>query len=243
MSVDQKIAARLKEARIAAGYASANKAAEAMGVKAPGYAHHENGTRGLARGADVRYARFFRVNVEWLLTGFGPMRKAGELVKPPEPEPVEIVTNVDLTNIREVPRTLSMPLDVPVLGTAVGGNGGDFSLNGDVVDRVRRPPGLIGNKGAFAVYVVGDSMEPRHYQGDLLYVDPRRPARSGDDVLIELKPLRPGEPGHAMVKQLVVQTPLRVVVRQFNPAKEVTIAGDKVLRVSLILKLADLLGV
>lgn len=143
-----------------------------------------------------------------------------------------------------VPRANSMPIDVPVFGVAVGGNGdGDFSLNGDVVDRVRRPPGLVGNRNAFAVYVRGDSMEPRHYQGDLLYVDPGRPARSGDDVLVELKPARPGEPGPAYIKQLAVQTPLRVILRQFNPPEEITIKGDRILRVSKILKLADLLGI
>lgn len=151
--------------------------------------------------------------------------------------------NADLTTAVAAPRPNDMLIDIPVYGVAVGGDAGDFSLNGDVVDRVRRPPGLIGNKSAFAVYVRGDSMEPRHYQGDLLYVDPSRPARSGDDVLVELKPVRPGEPGPAYIKQLVTQGPVRVVLRQFNPAQDITLPGDKILRVSKILKLADLLGI
>lgn len=239
MTVDQKIAARLKEARIAAGYASASKAAEAMGVKASGYAHHENGTRGLSRGSDVRYTRFFRVNVEWLLTGSGPMRK-GQPVQDPEPPPTP---NVDLTTAVDVPRVLSMPLDFPVYGVAIGGPDGDFSLNGEIVDRVRRPPGLMGNTKAFAVFVRGESMEPRHYQGDLLYVDPVRPARAGDDVLVEMKPARGGEPGAAFIKQLVSQTPARLVIRQFNPPKDITLQGERVLRVYKILKMADLLGI
>lgn len=152
-------------------------------------------------------------------------------------------TNVTRAPDHELPRPNSLPLDVPVYGVAVGGTDGDFSLNGDVVDRVRRPPGLADNRTAFAVYVRGDSMEPRHYQGDLLYVDPLRPARSGDDVLVELKPARPGEPGPAYIKQLVSQTPLRLVLRQFQPAKEITIPGERVLRVSKILSLSDLLGI
>ena len=44
-----------------------------MGVKVPTYVHHENGRSGLSR-AGERYAKFFRVNLEWLLTGKGPMR-------------------------------------------------------------------------------------------------------------------------------------------------------------------------
>jgi phage repressor protein C with HTH and peptisase S24 domain len=161
------------------------------------------------------------------------MALTGAAMAPPNAEPAAV----------EVPRPNQMPLDVPVYGVAVGGDAGDFSLNGDVVDRVRRPPGLVGNRNAFAVYVRGDSMEPRHYQGDLLYVDPIRPARSGDDVLVELKPARPGEPGPAYIKQLVTQGPVRVVLRQFNPAKDITLPGAQILRVSKILKLADLLGI
>lgn len=151
-------------------------------------------------------------------------------------------TNVDPVAVA-VPRPAGMPLDLPVYGHAVGGDNGDFALNGEIVDRVRRPPGLIGNRSAFAVYVRGDSMEPRHYQGDLLYVDPIRPARSGDDVLVELKPARAGEPGPAYIKQLVTQGPVRVVLRQFNPPKDITLPGAQILRVSKILKLADLLGI
>jgi SOS-response transcriptional repressor LexA len=64
---------RLAEARAAAGYVYASDAARAMGVRVETYVHHENGTRGLSRVAE-RYARFFRVSLEWLMTGKGDMR-------------------------------------------------------------------------------------------------------------------------------------------------------------------------
>ena len=64
---------RLIEARKAAGYATAAEAARAMNIGVPGYSAHENGNRGLGRAAE-RYARFFRVNLEWLLTGRGQMK-------------------------------------------------------------------------------------------------------------------------------------------------------------------------
>lgn len=240
MTVDQNIAARLKRARESAGYASASKAAEALNMKVAAYLHHENGTRGLSRGSDIRYAKFFRVRLEWLLTGVGGMKSEAEAVE--HSPALNPPSNVDPVAVA-VPRPAGMPLDLPVYGHAVGGDNGDFALNGEIVDRVRRPPGLIGNRSAFAVYVRGDSMEPRHYQGDLLYVDPIRPARSGDDVLVELKPARAGEPGPAYIKQLVTQGPVRVVLRQFNPPKDITLPGAQILRVSKILKLADLLGI
>jgi len=61
---------RLKWAREQANYAQASDAARAMGVKVATYIAHENGSRKLTRSAD-RYARFFRVSMEWLLTGRG----------------------------------------------------------------------------------------------------------------------------------------------------------------------------
>lgn len=68
---------RLQAARQAAGYATAAEAAEAMGVKLPTYTHHENGTRDITRrGVAERYARFYRVNLEWLMTGRGPQKPA-----------------------------------------------------------------------------------------------------------------------------------------------------------------------
>jgi phage repressor protein C with HTH and peptisase S24 domain len=229
---------RLRAAREAAGFKTKADAAKAVGVPYPTYAGHENGGRGaFKRDEAATYARVFKVNLEWLLTGRGPMQKGQPEAPDPPPTP-----NVDLSTAVDVPRVLSMPLDLPVYGVAIGGPDGDFSLNGEIVDRVRRPPGLMGNSKAFAVFVRGESMEPRHYQGDLLYVDPVRPARSGDDVLVEMKPARAAEPGAAFIKQLVSYTPVRLVIRQFNPAKDITLQTDKVLRVYKILKLADLLG-
>ncbi len=64
---------RLKIARERAGYATAADAARAMGIKEVSYYHHENGTNGLSR-SGARYAAFFRVSLDWLLTGRGQMQ-------------------------------------------------------------------------------------------------------------------------------------------------------------------------
>lgn len=63
---------RLARARELAGYSEATEAARALGVKAPTYLGHENGSRGFKANAE-RYARFFKVNLEWLWAGRGPM--------------------------------------------------------------------------------------------------------------------------------------------------------------------------
>ena len=65
---------RLIWARKEAGYESAREAADALGIKEPTYMGHENGFRGFKSSAET-YARKFRVNLEWLLTGRGNPRK------------------------------------------------------------------------------------------------------------------------------------------------------------------------
>ena len=56
-------------------YASPAEAAEAMGVVELTYRSHENGARGLGRSAE-RYARFFGVSLDWLVSGKGSMSGA-----------------------------------------------------------------------------------------------------------------------------------------------------------------------
>lgn len=70
---------RLQHARLLAGYDSATDAANAMGVPVPTYAAHENGSRDFKRGRGgpipgQRYAQFFKVNYDWLMTGRGEPR-------------------------------------------------------------------------------------------------------------------------------------------------------------------------
>lgn len=79
---------RLAKARTEAGYPSARKASEAMGANYNTYAQHENMTQGrnFPREAAIRYSKFFRVSLEWLLTGKGTS-------KPRRPE-VPIVSYV-----------------------------------------------------------------------------------------------------------------------------------------------------
>lgn len=101
---------RLKQARIAAGYKTTTAAANALGINPPTYVHHENGTSGLSR-AGERYARFFRVNLEWLLTGRGQMKD--------KPSSVRIMGYVGagavidpIANLadQEFPEDISLPL-------------------------------------------------------------------------------------------------------------------------------------
>lgn len=73
MATNKEIGARIKQARIAAGFPRAAAAAEALGVVYATYAAHENGSRD-ASGNITLYARRYGVSTDWLLTrrGAGP---------------------------------------------------------------------------------------------------------------------------------------------------------------------------
>lgn len=76
------LADRLMKARIHAGYESVQDAVDALGVKYPTYAGHENGASGFKAPTGEIYARKFKVNFGWLMTGKGPMLPDGERTVP-----------------------------------------------------------------------------------------------------------------------------------------------------------------
>lgn len=178
----------------------------------------------------VKLADVLQVNVVWLDKGQGQMRDVN-IRQGANPEPVVVGA--------------SMPKDVPVLGTAIGGAEGDFQLNtGEIMDFVRRPPGLLGNKGIFAVYLNGDSMEPWRVQGDPIYCDPHRRPRPGQHVLVEMLPLQEGEPGPAYVKKLVAETPTQIRLAQYNPPDDkIVLPLKRVKRMFRVIEVGELLGV
>lgn len=140
-----------------------------------------------------------------------------------------------------LPAVATLDKDVEVRGVAVGGEDACFSFNGEVVDYARRPPGLVGSKNAFALYVVGDSMSPRYDEGDMVFVHPGRPPRPGCDVIVELHG-HDGEPGSCYIKRLERRTPTRLVLTQFNPSREIVLPLQKVCNVFRILTTTELLG-
>jgi len=137
-----------------------------------------------------------------------------------------------------------MPLDVPVYGTAVGGAVGDFQINGQTVDYIRRPPALRAAKNAFAIFYANDSMFPAFEAGDPLYVNPAIPPRAGDYIIIEMAPGRTGEPGAAYVKRLVRKTEKTLIVAQYNPPRDdMKFEMAKIKAVWRVVPTRELLGV
>lgn len=158
-----------------------------------------------------RIGHVLGVSGEWLFTGRGDPNDVKPL--PLEMLSVPLVTGANL---------------IPVFGTAVGGSDGRFDLNGSVVDRVAAPPGLIGIQNAYAVMVVGDSMEPRYEAGETVYVHPNKPVQRNGYVVVQLWPEDDGEPISGMVKRFVRMTDSKLVLEQFNPPKQIEIDRARV---------------
>lgn len=66
---------RLIEAR-AKRFGTASDAARAMKIPVPTYSGHENSNRGIPLEAAARYAKFFRVSLDWLVFGKAPPGEA-----------------------------------------------------------------------------------------------------------------------------------------------------------------------
>jgi len=87
---------------------------------------------------------------------------------------------------------------VPIINRVAAGYPAEFTdLDypvGVADEYIGRPPGLD-DPSAFAVRVVGDSMEPRYHEGDIVLVSPGAPIRSGDDCYVRFTPECPDAQG------------------------------------------------
>lgn len=107
---------------------------------------------------------------------------------------------------------------IPVYGHAVGGKDGEFILSGNQVSEILAPPNLSHVPDAYAVYVVGDSMEPRYFAGETVFVNPRLPVSRGAFVVAQISKGQEAEP-RAYVKRFVSQDAKRLRLEQYNPKK------------------------
>lgn len=144
---------------------------------------------------------------------------------------------------RTVQNRTEMTNDLPVYGTALGGTatGVEFIMNGDSGIRVRRPAKLEGREDVFALYVRGDSMDPKYPEGDFIVCEKKRPAQIGDYVVVELLPTADGTQ-IALLKKLVGRSGGKLKLQQYNPPKTLEIDMATVSQVCRVMTTHDLLG-
>lgn len=148
------------------------------------------------------------------------------------------------------PRYVDLPRDVPIFGTAVGTFSEDENIEqtamemGEPIDHMIRPPGLMGKRGIYGLYVVGESQMDRFKPGELVFADPNRPPMIGDDVIVYLKKQQGDDEAIAsiLIKQLIRRGPSRIELRQLNPFAEFSVDARKVAAIHRVLTSTDLWG-
>lgn len=151
--------------------------------------------------------------------------------------------NGNAAHTPDLPIRHSMPLDVPVMGTAAGSHlRGAFQFEGGIVDYVRRPPALTGARDLYALFVEGTSMEPQYFPGDLIYVTPHKPPRTGDIVVVQC---RNGDhsPEEATLGIFRRTTEKHIVIGKRNPSAEIELTREHVKAIHKVLSNNELFGV
>ena len=254
------MAEELRELRKRAGL-SMRELAERMGYKGPSsiqrYENAEEFPEGYLPFAFIKKAAPHLIgkgdppitaSEVYLLAGLdvdesGELRGSDPLAAHQAPGALSEDLEIDYVKSIDLPGIANLPKDLPVVGTAVGGEDGEFQFNGSVIDYVRRPPALSADRTAFAIFVAGGSMEPRFREGELVFVHPSRPPMPGCDVIVELHGER-GEPGPAYIKAYIKKTPTKLILGQHNPPRDdIEIPLDHVRAIFRILTSAELLGI
>ena len=203
MKTARTLGERVKERRTALGLSQPQLAKRVGGISYQAIQQLEQG--GGSKHL-VSIARALGVTAEWLQDGHGPA--------PAKPAPARAAPQERLK----------------VLGMAECGPDGWSLWNGDVIDMIERPASLNGVAQAYAVYVVGASMEPRYHPGEVVHIHPGKPVNVGAYVLVQRR-AKGGDTPLAVIKRLVKRTPTRLTLEQFNPAKTFEIKAEDIVSV------------
>lgn len=221
-------AKRLVSARKAAGFAGQKAVVERFGWNINNYKAHESGRNGFGIADAKKYAKAFTVNPEWLQFGIGLPTDDDRIID-------VSATLTEQSNAVVTGEIAKKGVKIPLYGAAVGGEDGEFELNGNRLDDVFAPPSLSGIPEAYAVQVVGDSMWPRYEDRETVYANPKRRPVRGDYVVAQIHRDEHGLK-LAYIKRLVKHTQLELVLEQFNPPKTLRFEGHEVDTVHYVLR-------
>ena len=122
----------------------------------------------------------------------------------------------------------SGPRDLPILGHVKAGQMGLFIDQGERQGVTVRPESLRDVSTAYAVRVHDVSMSPAFEPGYVLHVDPTRPVKPGDNVVIQTVD------GQAFIKRLVRRTERVIICEQFNPREPMEFKPAKVRAIHMV---------
>lgn len=156
------------------------------------------------------------------------------------------VTKADLFRHPDSAPLLTFSEDdlIPIRGTVAASLSGNssFELSGETVDFVPRTPTLANALNVYALRVMGDSMIPRYYPGELIFVNPDKPVTPGDFVVIREPTSNNGQPMN-FIKQFKSRTDDTIVAMQFNPYSEFTFTKKSRAEMHRVLSTNEVFGV
>ena len=106
---------------------------------------------------------------------------------------------------------------IPIRAAARRANDHELILEEGPIGYTARPNNLVGVRGAYAIYMCDETMEPRYQQGWLLHVNPFKPPIRGRDVVVQKTDKT------VLIKQFLRWDNDALVLRQLNPEKELRI--------------------
>jgi phage repressor protein C with HTH and peptisase S24 domain len=198
-----------------AGFRTPAAAIERLRWKPSTYMAHENGQNGIRPEPAVEYAKAYNVEPGWILTGVGTGPRKTD-------SPVAAIPATSIGTERHTDK-------IRVLGMAECGPDGWALWNGEVVDMVERPANLAGVPNAYAVFITGDSMEPRYLPGEIAFIHPGKPVTPGAFVLVQMNPKNGETVPRAFLKRLVRRSGSKVVVGQIHPEKTFDLKPSEIL--------------
>lgn len=106
--------------------------------------------------------------------------------------------------------------DLPVYGLAAGSLQGHYVMTTEVIETIPCPPGLAGVEGAYALRVSGESMVPRYFPKEILYLNPQQKIVAGDHVVIQVRHYE-NSGTETWVKRYDGAAKDEILVSQYNP--------------------------
>jgi phage repressor protein C with HTH and peptisase S24 domain/transcriptional regulator with XRE-family HTH domain len=108
---------------------------------------------------------------------------------------------------------------VPVINKVAAGYPEDFTDLGypvGIADEYVAGPAELSDPNAFALRVVGDSMEPRYHEGDVVIFSPAAPVDSGADCFVRFATAARPSDGESTFKRVFFDAPDRVRLQPLN---------------------------
>jgi len=167
----------------------------------------------------VQIAAFLGVPQDEVLRHAGAAVEAPAAAEPPRrgrpPRPSSVTAS-------------SRQSQMPIRSAGRGGGEQQMFLEDGPIGFASIPANLAGVRGAYAIYMLGDSMEPRYEQGWLLHVNPFKPPTRGRDVVVYKTDQA------VLIKQFLRWDGDTLVLRQLNPEGELRLPRQEIVECHLI---------